>query len=260
MKFHPTGSYPASLKDTTLIIPIVSTANLPQLAVDLLISSLALERVGILDGGLLLLPVVGGREDGLLGVTTPLEVYGKQGWPFHLVQQRSPVIKSRKEEFVISLLDFVKSSQFASVLILAGVDLSQRIDAHMSTPTYYLQPRHTTSSALAASPLSRIPAFLPSFSPPSYQTQSSDVPVLPSSGLTPLLLRSLSQSSLEEVSFPPTLVILQYVLEGDNRPDAVILATIVAQAIGVSEEFTWKEPGSWRQGLFGTPHDQTLFG
>lgn len=22
----------------------------------------------------------------------------------------------------------------------------------------------------------------------------------------------------------------------------------------------WKEPSSWKQGLFGAPHDQTLFG
>lgn len=52
--------------------PIVSTANVPQLAVDLLITSLALEQIGIFDSGDLV-PVVGGREDGDKGITLPLE-------------------------------------------------------------------------------------------------------------------------------------------------------------------------------------------
>jgi proteasome assembly chaperone 2 len=52
--------------------PVISTANIGQLAVDLLIASLSLHRVGVFDARDLV-PVVGGREDGELGVTTPLE-------------------------------------------------------------------------------------------------------------------------------------------------------------------------------------------
>ena len=52
--------------------PIVSTANVPQLAVDLLITSLALEQIGVFDSRDLV-PVVGGREDGDEGITLPLE-------------------------------------------------------------------------------------------------------------------------------------------------------------------------------------------
>jgi len=52
--------------------PVVSVANVAQLAADLLIASLSLDRVGIFDPRNLI-PVVGAREDGLPGVTTPLE-------------------------------------------------------------------------------------------------------------------------------------------------------------------------------------------
>jgi proteasome assembly chaperone 2 len=52
--------------------PVVSTANIAQLAVDLLIASLSLRVIGVFDSRDLV-PVVGGREDEEEGVSTPLE-------------------------------------------------------------------------------------------------------------------------------------------------------------------------------------------
>jgi len=52
--------------------PVVSTANIAQLAVDLLIASLSLRVVGVFDSRDLV-PVVGGREDEGEGISTPLE-------------------------------------------------------------------------------------------------------------------------------------------------------------------------------------------
>lgn len=89
----------------------MSTANVSQLAVDLLIASLSLLHIGTFDSRDLV-PVVGAREDGEQGITTPLEcalhynrrwdvnahnyhfsVYGKEGIDVVVVQQRSPVLK-----------------------------------------------------------------------------------------------------------------------------------------------------------------------
>jgi hypothetical protein len=47
-------------------------ANIAQLAVDLLIASLSLRKVGVFDSRDLV-PVIGGREDGEAGITTALE-------------------------------------------------------------------------------------------------------------------------------------------------------------------------------------------
>lgn len=52
--------------------PIVSVGNVAQLAADLLIASLKLDRVGVFDPKHLV-PVVGAREDGSPGLTTPIE-------------------------------------------------------------------------------------------------------------------------------------------------------------------------------------------
>jgi predicted ATP-grasp superfamily ATP-dependent carboligase len=50
----------------------VSTANVGQLAVDLLIASLRLERIGVFNPQYFI-PVVGAREDACPGITTPYE-------------------------------------------------------------------------------------------------------------------------------------------------------------------------------------------
>jgi hypothetical protein len=39
--------------------------------------------------------------------------------------------QSRKQDFIVALLDFVKSSSVGSVLFISGVDLSNRTDAQM---------------------------------------------------------------------------------------------------------------------------------
>jgi len=53
--------------------PVVSTANIAQLAVDLLIASFSLRVIGVFDSRDLV-PVVGGREGGEEeGISTPLE-------------------------------------------------------------------------------------------------------------------------------------------------------------------------------------------
>lgn len=64
--------------------PIVSTGNVAQLAIDLMISTLGLKRVGILDSRDLV-PTVGGREDGEEGITTPLERESEMRLAFTMV-------------------------------------------------------------------------------------------------------------------------------------------------------------------------------
>ncbi|KAJ7593999.1 PAC2 family-domain-containing protein [Mycena floridula] len=251
---YPTTSL--ELKGKILIVPIVSTANVAQLAVDLLVSSLSLRRVAIIDPGYCI-PACGGREDGIPGISTPLEVYGNNDSGLLLLQQRSPIIKSKKQEFVDAFLDCFKASGLASILFLSGVDLSNRTDAQMMTPTYRIIPANSPS--LSSSPLHSLSELpIPSYSSPVPQhvTNSgaeSEIAFIPGGGLTRRFLSALPQN------WPiPTASILQFVLEGDNREDAYLLASVVVKVVNV-ECASWKEPASWK-GVFGTPHDQTLYG
>ncbi|KAJ7268775.1 proteasome assembly chaperone 2 [Mycena haematopus] len=256
--FNPTDSS-VQLFGKTLVVPVVSTANVSQLAADLLIASLSLGRIGIFDSAFLV-PVVGSCEDGV-GVSTPLELYGKVGLDVVVVQQRSPVLKSQKQEFIKTLLEFIQTSGVTSALFLSGVDLSNRTDSQMLTPTYQIRP--STATPLTSTPLARLAELpIPQYSSPvpqyplqnSYESEA-DVPFIPGGSLTRRILQTLSKSSLSV----PTAALLQFVLEGDNRADAAMLASAVVAVFGLSISGL-KEPPSWKQGLFGAPPDQTLYG
>jgi len=252
---HPITSL--NLDGKAIIIPVVSTANVAQLAVDLIIASFFLQRVAILDSSFCV-PVVGAREDGHKGITTPLELYGHPNIEFVVVQQRSPVLKSRKQEFIGTLLDFIKVSKFSAALFLSGVDLSNRTDAQMLTPTYQLRP--TNGPSLVSSALESLTSLLiPTYTSPVQQqpqrgAESPIISFIPGGGLTRRIL-----SSFPPGWKTPTASLLQFVLEGDNRVDARLLASVVVKVVnkGITQ---WRQPGSWRDGLFGTPHDQTLYG
>ncbi|KAL5485033.1 hypothetical protein ACEPAI_7675 [Sanghuangporus weigelae] len=246
-----------SLKSKTLTVPVVSVGNVSQLAADLLIATLGLQQLGVFDPTYLI-PVVGAPEEGP-GITTPLELFGKEGADILVIQQRSPVLKSRKEAFSASLCEFIQANEIGAVLYLTGVDVTNRSDAQMMSPIYALTA--PDSPSLNSSPLSLV-SQLPIYKfEPSETTEtparltSSAIPFVPGGGLTRRLLALSTQSSKPI----PTAAILQFVLEGDNRGDAEFFASIVARILKLDVK-QWKQPPSWKVGLFGTPHDQTLYG
>ncbi|KIK67171.1 hypothetical protein GYMLUDRAFT_854594 [Collybiopsis luxurians FD-317 M1] len=250
------GSFASGdLVGKTLIIPIISSANVAQLSVDLLVSSLGLARIAILDSSYFI-PLIGSREHEEPGVTTPFELFGKHGLDVVIMQQRSPTLKARKQDFLNDFFEFVEELGFGSVLILSGVDLSNRLDEQMLTPTYQLQPNE---SPLSSTPLHRLTVFpIPKYASPVPQKLDSDdepqIPFIPGGGITRRML-----SSLPKEWNIPISALLRFALDGDNRTDAYSLASIVAQVVGIDlESVIWKQPESWA-GLFGTPHDQSLY-
>lgn len=249
-----------NLQGKTLVVPTVSTGNVPQLAVDLLIASFPLRRLAVFDPGYFI-PVVGGKEDEE-GITTPLELYGETDSSLFVIQQRSPVLKSKKQDFVNSLLHFIQSSAFVAVLFISSVDSFNRTDSQMFTRTYQIQLRNSPSlegtllEALTSS------EFIPIYTSPaidgSYRTQEakedSNIPLIPGGGLTRRILNSLPVGwSI------PTASLVQFALEGDNRSDARLLAAITSQVLGYNLS-DWRQPASWENGLFGTPSDYSLYG
>jgi len=204
--------------------------------------------------------VIGGREDGEEGVTTPLELYGRNGVDIVIVQQRSPVMKARKQEFTESLLGFIQSSNFSACVFLSGVDMSNRTDSQMLTPTYFIHPPCTPP--LASSPLSNLSQLqIPEYTSPVMQHPQStankgSIPFIPGGGLTRRFLEKIPSGwSL------PLAALLYFVVEGDNRTDANLFAATVAKVL-TADVFIheWKQPTSWIHGLFGTVHDQSLYG
>lgn len=93
---------------------------------------------------------------------------------------------------------------------------------------------------------------------PSEQEKKDEgsVPFIPGGGLTRRIFASISKD------WPiPTASLLQFVMEGDNRVDAHLLAGAVAKVLNLDSQIqAWRQPTSWDEGLFGAPHDQTLYG
>lgn len=127
-----------------------------------------------------------------------------------------------------------------------------------STPTYYIRPPNSPS--WDNSPLSSISQLpIPEYSSPvaQYPGASQDegtIPFIPGGGLTRRIL-----SYIPESWQIPTVALVQFVLEGNNSSDASLMAAVVAKVLSLDVQ-QWRVPDSWKQGLFGTPHDQTLYG
>lgn len=140
------------------------------------------------------------------------------------------------------------------------------------SPVYSLvSPRSSSIQDTPISNASQLPqySFIESNSRSNDRTMpskaSSSIPLIPGGGLTRRILTLIDSDSDPVSNWPsmPTAAILQFVLEGDNRADAAFLAGVVSKIVELrmyKDRDEWKQPPSWRVGLFGTPHDQTLYG
>lgn len=144
---------PLHLAGTRLLLPLVSLGSVPQLAVDLLVASLQLERVAYLSSHHHV-PILGALDTNrpsLTGVSTPIEIFQDPARSLTLILQRSPPLKvrslvfilncfildvcaqSHKDDFIHDLVDFVRQSQFSAVLLLGSMDAATRRDADLQS-------------------------------------------------------------------------------------------------------------------------------
>ncbi|KAI9635853.1 PAC2 family-domain-containing protein [Dioszegia hungarica] len=249
MTFYPDGDlYPAGFATSTLVVPSVSLANLPQLCVDLLITSLGLKRVGWIGKGDTVAPFAGRGEQGEV-VTGGLEVYGSAEQGLYVIQQRSPTLKSKKDEHVELLRSFAEDSKFGFVLVLTSLDAANQDDAQLLAPHQHIAPPSTPAPSDVLDRLRSFPALslsLASDRPPTSDPQRSTAqypPFLPSAGLTRRLLAALQTTST------PHGCLTVWCAEGDNREDAYALTARVLYLLDNRPEQI-KEPRSWK-GLFG---------
>ncbi|GJJ06210.1 hypothetical protein Clacol_000399 [Clathrus columnatus] len=227
-----------------LHFPIVSVANVPQLAADILIATFSLSRIAVFDPKYHV-PVVGARElSDHLGVTTPCELFGSDDFGFVVLQQRSPVLKTQKEAFISAANSVFREFAFKSVLFVTAIDSTYRTDDQMRTPLFHFTPVDLRNSAL--SQLTLLPL---------YTTRTPNQSLrLPGGGLTKRFISS-----------PPekldTGFLIWMGMEGDNREDAKLVANVIAKILSIDQKAKdWKIPESWKQGLFGPPNDGTLYG
>lgn len=176
-----------------------------------------------------------------------------------MIQQRSPVYKSLNSSYICALIDWITTSHFKEVLWLTSIDAAARTDDEFCTPILSLLPANSTPSTRI---LASLQTSFPQFNPPSIQSLQIptkthiDVPHIPGSLLTRKLLHHISHSSVKD-SFG---ALLYFAAEGDTRPDAHNLATLVVSLLSTTTtpQLLLKEPRSW-SALFGRPAASALY-
>ncbi|CBQ69942.1 conserved hypothetical protein [Sporisorium reilianum SRZ2] len=242
-----------SLEGTTLVIPAVSIGSVPQLAVDLLLHHRALQlvKVGRLDPAFCF-PFVG-PSDSVDGddadVTTALEVFTNGS--LTLIQQRSPVHKALSQPYITALTQWIHHTRFSQVLWLSSIDAAARTDAEFATPILTLFPSSSTRSTATLTSLART---FPRFNPP--HAKAAEVPHIPGALLTRRLMQHIATSAIKD----HTAALLYFAAEGDTRPDAHHLASLVLALLSPDSDSPPKlsEPPSWNA-LFGRPPTSALY-
>ncbi|KAK9321131.1 proteasome assembly chaperone 2 [Lipomyces orientalis] len=246
-------------KGTILILPAVSSANVPQLAVDLLVHSFRIPFYSLLDHGGLLYPFAGPREDPAPlendtatqlpknGIASSLEVYHNSS--VTCLIQRSPTLPASRGLFISKvLLPFIQQNKFSRILLLSSTDASRRSDPggqRVTSISLYDRSFQGISTPTILD-LSRKIAKLSvdeSIPQPEYEEYALP-PRLPGSGITLQFLKVAVTHNL------PTSSVILYVYEGDNFADAYYMAEMALSALEIASPPAWTPPPSW-EGVYG---------
>ncbi|XP_031722363.1 proteasome assembly chaperone 2 [Anarrhichthys ocellatus] len=254
---------PPSFKDFTLVLPAVAVGNVGQLAVDLIVSTLNMSRVGYIHTDCLI-PMTGNNpyticKDDAEQLHTPAEVYTAAELKMAVLQIRAPIIQTKSKKFRQLLVSWIKASGFSRTVVLSSSHAYQRDDQQLKgTPLRYLvTPALLKVSAVALEELGwremeRV-AALPGL------TDADTDPRLyvPGGGITKGLY---VDSCAEDL---PLAVLLLFCSEGDNIPDAFTLLNHLNDWLHLLDNPSqkpnkWKIPTSWSL-LFGNGIPPALF-
>uniref|UniRef100_A0A8C6SB01 Proteasome assembly chaperone 2 n=1 Tax=Neogobius melanostomus TaxID=47308 RepID=A0A8C6SB01_9GOBI len=247
--FVPSQKSPPDLKGFTLIMPVVAVGNVGQLAVDLIISTFNMDRVGHIHTDCLI-PMAGsnpystGKEDAD-GVHTACFVLGFR--------------RKRTKKFRQVLVSWMKASGFSRTIVLSSSQAYQRDDRQLQgSPLRYL----VTPSMLKLSEgalkelgwleMEKVQAF-----PGVTDGNSEPRLYIPGGGITKGLY---TDSCAEDL---PLAVLLLFCSEGDNIPDAFTIINHLNSWLHlldypVSHPNKWKIPPSWTL-MFGSGIPPALF-
>ncbi|XP_037364774.1 proteasome assembly chaperone 2 [Talpa occidentalis] len=263
--FVPCEESVPDLSGFTLLMPAVSVGNVGQLAIDLIVSTLNMHKIGYFYTDCLV-PMVGNNpyataEENSTELSINAEVYSLPSKKLMALQLRSIFIKYKSKSFCEKLLSWVKSSNCAKVIVLSSSHSYQRNDLQLrSTPfRYLLTPSiqkgvQNKIKSLNWEEMEKIPC-IPEIDDSEFCIR------IPGGGITKTLY---DESCSKEI---PMAVLLKFVSEGDNIPDALGLVEYLNEWLHIikpcnddptSSALPWKMPSSWKL-LFGSGLPPALF-
>uniref|UniRef100_A0A8B9TD36 Proteasome assembly chaperone 2 n=1 Tax=Anas platyrhynchos TaxID=8839 RepID=A0A8B9TD36_ANAPL len=226
-------------------MPAVSVGNVGQLAIDLVISTLRMTKIGYFYTDCLV-PMVGNNpyatsNENSVELSINAEVYSLPSKK--LVVPADQITFHKGMPFCRALLSWVESSKCARVILLSSSHAYQRDDEQLlGTPLRYL-----LTPALEKAVEGRM------------QELKEKVLHIPGGGITKLLFTESCSKGIQMA------VLLKFCSEGDNIPDAFALVNYLNEWLQLikSKEIPdtssqWKIPSSWRL-LFGNGLPPALF-
>ncbi|KAM4630767.1 proteasome assembly chaperone 2 [Polymixia lowei] len=254
---------PPSFKGFTLLMPAVSVGNVGQLAVDLIVSTLNMRRVGYIHTDCLI-PMVGNNPyatsaENAEELHTAAEVYTAAEMKLAVLQIRAPIIQTKFRKFRKLMVSWIKASEFSRTVVLSSSHAYQRDDQQLQgMPLRYLvTPALQKVSGDALKELGwremeRVSPF-----PGLTDTNTEARLYIPGGGITKGLF---TDSCAEEL---PLAVVLIFCSEGDNIPDAITLVNHLNDWLHLLDNPSqgpnkWKIPSSWRL-LFGSGIPPAIF-
>nr|XP_008259228.3 proteasome assembly chaperone 2 [Oryctolagus cuniculus] len=265
--FIPCGETFPDLSGFTLLMPAVSVGNVGQLAIDLIISTLDMCKIGYFYTDCLV-PIVGNNpyataNENAAELSTNAEVYSLPSKKLVVLQLRSIFIKYKSKSFCEKLLCWVENSGCTRVIVLSSSHSYHRNDKQLcSTPFRYLltpSMQKTVQNKIKSLNWQEMEK-----SPCIPEIEDSDLCVrVPGGGITKLLY---DESCSKDIQMA---VLLKFVSEGDNIPDALGLVEYLNEWLQIikphvqgddptASTLPWKIPSSWRL-LFGSGLPPALF-
>lgn len=248
--------------ECTLLMPAVSVGNVGQLAVDLIITSLDLPKVGYFYTDCLV-PMVGNNpyatnEENAKELCVNAEVYASSDKKLAVLQIRSPLIKKKSRAFCQALTCWIKKSAFTRVVLLSSSHAYQRDDSQLfGTPFRYLvTPALQTLVADTMKALEWKEMEMMSLYP-GISNEEKKISI-PGGGFTKRLFEDCCSDGIHMAA------VLKFCSEGDNIPDAFALLDHVNRWLHLLDlpedagKGHWKIPSSWRL-LFGSGLPAAIF-
>ena len=244
----------------TLVVPSVSVANVPQLAVDLLINALLLRNEAQLVGRIrtpCFKPITGPNSYDIFSLhpSSSCEVYLSHVNKLVVLQIRTPPYPETSALVAQTLSDWIQGQKFGRTVVLSSSFSQCLPDPDLEISGRTIKFMVTAVAAAVESELEKT-GTRRLIRPDAANSPTESVPTqslrLPGSGFGLRLFRELEDRGRDAV------LLVSFCSEGDNRPEAESLIELLGSALLGIECKRWEAPVSWIE-MFGSGMRSDIF-